>query len=251
MAEYSIEKVVLKSDVLNDNILNLPINSDKVALNSDLKIRFFPKKLWTIVNDPNYEDAISWSQCGQNIIINEQELMQRCLGEKNNIFKTYKLKSFIRQLHLYGFKKIAKNQYYNVNFRQGQPHLLVAVKRECKRIPKNGRAKIIKVEIARDVPWNGSGEIQPVRNECLTNPSIDDIPNLDGAEPMGVNGSYESIANSSNVLDSTTSFGEFSNENQFENMHNVCEQYYTNLTVTNNYVLTMCNNDLNQTIAYS
>lgn len=65
----------------------------------------FPQKLWNIVND-NSSDAINWSGNGTKILIDYQKLQADYLFTTNAIFKTRNVDSFIRQLNLYGFKKV-------------------------------------------------------------------------------------------------------------------------------------------------
>ncbi|XP_051165845.1 heat shock transcription factor, X-linked member 4-like [Leptopilina boulardi] len=65
----------------------------------------FPQKLWNIVND-NSSDAVKWSPNGKTILVNYQTLKTEYLFTTNSIFKTRNIDSFIRQLNLYGFKKV-------------------------------------------------------------------------------------------------------------------------------------------------
>ncbi|XP_043463554.1 heat shock factor protein 2-like [Leptopilina heterotoma] len=65
----------------------------------------FPQKLWNIVNN-NSSDAINWSENGTKILIDYQKLQTEYLFTTNEMFKTRNIDSFIRQLNLYGFKKV-------------------------------------------------------------------------------------------------------------------------------------------------
>lgn len=120
---------------MNDKKRELPENmsnpqADNKKDQPGSEVRFFPRKLWLLVENPEFNTAISWSNDGLTFQINPQNLVTTCLGKENRFFKTYKLKSFIRQLHLYGFKKIHKNQYQHPNFRRDQPKLLSLLRRE-------------------------------------------------------------------------------------------------------------------------
>lgn len=93
------------------------------------KKSIFPQKLWRMVNDQRFQSAIRWTEDGQSFLISESSLRIMCLGKENNIFYTQQPKSFVRQLHLYGFRKISKNQFMHTYFRKEQPQLLKFIKR--------------------------------------------------------------------------------------------------------------------------
>ncbi|XP_063289501.1 heat shock transcription factor, Y-linked-like [Pelobates fuscus] len=114
----------------------------------------FPRKLWQIV-ESEYFKSISWDEHGTSVVINEDlfkaEVLERKMPFK--IFETDSIKSFIRQLNLYGFVKVRHNIersaslaeflaeersatafhkmqfYHNPNFRRDEPHLLGRMKR--------------------------------------------------------------------------------------------------------------------------
>ncbi|NP_001412284.1 heat shock transcription factor, Y-linked isoform 2 [Pongo pygmaeus] len=112
------------------------------------------RKLWKIVESDQFK-SISWAENGTCIVINEELFKKEILGKKApyRIFQTDTIKSFLRQLNLYGFSKIQQNFqrsaslatflaeekessvlsklkfYYNPNFKRGYPQLLVRVKR--------------------------------------------------------------------------------------------------------------------------
>ncbi|NP_001412298.1 heat shock transcription factor, Y-linked-like [Gorilla gorilla gorilla] len=114
----------------------------------------FPRKLWKIVESDQFK-SISWDENGTCIVINEELFKKEILETKApyRIFQTDAIKSFVRQLNLYGFSKIQRNfqrsaflatflaedkessvlsklkLYYNPNFKRGYPQLLVRVKR--------------------------------------------------------------------------------------------------------------------------
>lgn len=95
----------------------------------------FPQKLWRMVNDQRLNMAIRWTEDGQSFLIQENELKIKCLGKENHLFYTRQPKSFVRQLHLYGFRKINKNQFSHSCFIREQPQLLEYIKRTYKPIP--------------------------------------------------------------------------------------------------------------------
>lgn len=67
----------------------------------------FPQKLWNITNQCK-TGAIGWSSSPSNdtIFINYESFQQEYLTGEGAFFKTTNIASFIRQLNLYGFKKL-------------------------------------------------------------------------------------------------------------------------------------------------
>ncbi|KAH9506684.1 hypothetical protein DERF_011403 [Dermatophagoides farinae] len=63
----------------------------------------FPIKLWNLASDKSFK-PIRWSKDGMSVIINEQRLEPN-LG---HYFRSKKFSSFLRQLHLYGFRKVTR-----------------------------------------------------------------------------------------------------------------------------------------------
>uniref|UniRef100_A0A668A8X5 HSF-type DNA-binding domain-containing protein n=1 Tax=Myripristis murdjan TaxID=586833 RepID=A0A668A8X5_9TELE len=120
----------------------------------------FHAKLWRLVNDPT-SSAIRWDGSGQGILI-EQKLFEKqflCPGqntqENNRVFRTTNFTSFIRQLNLYGFRKVVatfndsnnlkcacspatQHHFHNPNFKRNRPELLV----NLKRLTSSNKAKL-------------------------------------------------------------------------------------------------------------
>ncbi|EEC09792.1 heat shock factor protein-like [Ixodes scapularis] len=71
----------------------------------------FPKKLWRIVNECR-SGAIAWSSDGTAVVIDYPKFQSDYLDNRLDIFKTNNITSFIRQLNLYGFRKVSP--YYKV-----------------------------------------------------------------------------------------------------------------------------------------
>ncbi|XP_044885827.1 heat shock transcription factor, Y-linked-like [Mauremys mutica] len=108
----------------------------------------FPKKLWKIVESDEFK-SIGWNDHGDCVIIDELCFQREILDRRGilRIFDTDSMKSFIRQLNLYGFSKIRKNitlphfqaeknrtrtrilLYHNPYFRRGCPFLIQRMKR--------------------------------------------------------------------------------------------------------------------------
>ncbi|XP_047462500.1 heat shock factor protein 5 [Mugil cephalus] len=107
----------------------------------------FPAKLWRLVNNPAYK-AISWDDSGEIIAINQhlfetQILSPRAISSDNvDSFKTTNFSSFVRQLNLYGFRKVDApvdaqpswysgtiHYFYNSNFQRNRPELVANLRR--------------------------------------------------------------------------------------------------------------------------
>jgi len=109
------------------------VNQDNSrASKNESKKSIFPQKLWRMVNDQQFESAVRWTKDGTSFLVFENPLRNMCLGKENHIFFTKQPKSFVRQLHLYGFRKINKNQFMHQYFQRDQPELIKHIKRTYK-----------------------------------------------------------------------------------------------------------------------
>lgn len=101
----------------------------------------FPGKLWRMVNSCK-SGAVSWGQGGRTVIIHQTKFQEEFLQEGNGLFKTANIGSFIRQLNLYGFRKLNVLRYAESGaelreihefqsdfFVQGRPELLSRLRR--------------------------------------------------------------------------------------------------------------------------
>uniref|UniRef100_A0A8D2FSK3 Heat shock factor protein 5 n=1 Tax=Theropithecus gelada TaxID=9565 RepID=A0A8D2FSK3_THEGE len=118
---------------MEEALLSTPINPNN-----------FPAKLWRLVNSPRYR-SIRWDGRGEGLLI-DQPLFEP------ELFKTTNFTSFIRQLNLYGFRKVVLggpgaagpgpgpggggpagdgplHHFHSPHFRRDQPQLLVHLKR--------------------------------------------------------------------------------------------------------------------------
>lgn len=95
----------------------------------------FILKLWKMINDPQC-DYLMWSDNGQSFIITDPPKFAQ---ELSKYFKHNNLSSFIRQLNMYGFRKVATIEnitanedlhFYHPDFVRGQPERLEAIKRK-------------------------------------------------------------------------------------------------------------------------
>ncbi|KAI4873146.1 hypothetical protein NFI96_024117 [Prochilodus magdalenae] len=118
----------------------------------------FPQKLWYIVESEAHR-SIRWHKWGTCVVIDTELFGPEILSPQGDmkIFESSVMKSFKRQLNLYGFRKIRAlegetsfpNQtesdsrnlvFYNGYFRQGHPELLVHVTRRMQVKTKQLRA---------------------------------------------------------------------------------------------------------------
>lgn len=99
-----------------------------------MKPNIFPMKLWQLVNDSEIT-AIIWNVHGDGIVVKQNLIRSQVLSLK--IFKATAFTSFVRQLHMYGFRKSQIwtrdrpniHEYFHPKFKKGQLDLLPLVKR--------------------------------------------------------------------------------------------------------------------------
>lgn len=90
----------------------------------------FVQKLKDLVDDPQV-DSVVWSKDGASFVIHEPKRLSVQLPK---YFKSSKLKSFVRQLHFYGFKKSGGSRYedwvYNHKYFQSHGRLIHRLRRK-------------------------------------------------------------------------------------------------------------------------
>ncbi|KAG8958850.1 stress-responsive transcription factor hsf1 [Tulasnella sp. 419] len=106
------------------------------------QIPAFLNKLYSMVNDPDTDELIHWSDSGDSFFVPNHERFGRELLPK--FFKHGNFSSFVRQLNMYGFHKVPHLQqgvlqnetdtelwqFVNPHFQRGQPDLLVLIQRK-------------------------------------------------------------------------------------------------------------------------
>ncbi|KFQ90580.1 Heat shock transcription factor, Y-linked, partial [Nipponia nippon] len=70
----------------------------------------FPQKLWRMVESDQFR-SIWWSEGGKCVAINEELFKEEVLGRGGplRVFATQSMKSFLRQMNLYGFTKTQRD----------------------------------------------------------------------------------------------------------------------------------------------
>lgn len=99
-------------------------------------LKAFPQKLWYLIN-LNNETSIQWTESGESILIDSLEFSIKFIKTENIFFKYSNYNSFVRQLNLYGFKKLSKRikfdniqEYKHKYFIRDREDLLEQVKRK-------------------------------------------------------------------------------------------------------------------------
>lgn len=88
----------------------LALSDDNSVEDNDFLSLTFPKKLWKIVESDQFK-SLWWDDDGNCVVIDEELFKKEVLERKGplRIFETDCMKSFIRQLNLYGFSKMRQS----------------------------------------------------------------------------------------------------------------------------------------------
>lgn len=121
----------------------------------------FLVKLWKLVEDEKCNDLISWSTNGQSFIIHNQTQFAKELLPL--YFKHNNMASFVRQLNMYGFRKVASIdqgslrseregiEFFHNFFVRGQESLLEFIKRKVPTGRNGGEDGQIRSEVMKEL----------------------------------------------------------------------------------------------------
>lgn len=121
------------------NICELHIKMYATALPTSSPLKF-PQKLWKIANECQ-TDAICWSADGKSILVRYSLFRKEFMSSQSDFFKTDNIASFVRQLNLYGFRKVTTHkqtykshsdvhEFSNKFFQRRRPDLLERIARK-------------------------------------------------------------------------------------------------------------------------
>ncbi|KAM7384950.1 hypothetical protein PAMA_012032 [Pampus argenteus] len=115
------------------------------AVLSGSNVPAFLTKLWTLVEDPDTDPLICWSPSGTSFHVFDQGRFSKEVLPK--FFKHNNMASFIRQLNMYGFRKVVHieqgglvkperddTEFQHPFFTRGQEHLLENIKRKVTNV---------------------------------------------------------------------------------------------------------------------
>lgn len=125
--------------------MELPGAGGGAAVLSGANVPAFLTKLWTLVEDPDTDPLICWSPSGTSFHVFDQGRFSKEVLPK--FFKHNNMASFIRQLNMYGFRKVVHieqgglvkperddTEFQHPFFIKGQEHLLENIKRKVTNV---------------------------------------------------------------------------------------------------------------------
>ncbi|XP_074058800.1 heat shock factor protein 4 isoform X3 [Macrotis lagotis] len=148
----------------------------------------FLTKLWTLVGDPETNHLICWSPNGTSFHVRDQGRFAKEVLPK--YFKHNNMASFVRQLNMYGFRKVVSieqgglvkpdrddTEFQHLCFLRGHEHLLEHIKRkvsvlrsEESRLRQEDLSRLLcEVQLLRGQQDSAEGQLQDLRqqNEVL------------------------------------------------------------------------------------
>ncbi|XP_061773406.1 heat shock factor protein 4 [Nerophis ophidion] len=119
----------------------------------------FLTKLWTLVEDPDTNHLICWSATGTSFHVFDQGRFAKEVLPK--YFKHNNMASFVRQLNMYGFRKVVNieqsglvkperddTEFQHLYFLQGHEHMLEHIKRKVSLV-KSEETKVRQEDLSK------------------------------------------------------------------------------------------------------
>ncbi|XP_008309351.1 heat shock factor protein 4 [Cynoglossus semilaevis] len=119
----------------------------------------FLTKLWTLVEDPDTNHLICWSSTGTSFHVFDQGRFAKEVLPK--YFKHNNMASFVRQLNMYGFRKVVNieqsglvkperddTEFQHLYFLQGHEHMLEHIKRKVSMV-KSEETKVRQEDLSK------------------------------------------------------------------------------------------------------
>jgi len=124
----------------------MPVMEIIMPQQSSGNVPAFLAKLWKMVDNPETDTLITWTEEGSSFVIKNQNLFSRELLPY--YYKHSNLSSFVRQLNMYGFHKVLsadsgglkgereEMEFAHPYFLRSQEHLLCEIKRKVSMVSK-------------------------------------------------------------------------------------------------------------------
>ncbi|ESO96901.1 hypothetical protein LOTGIDRAFT_214431 [Lottia gigantea] len=131
-------------------------NQENTISNSG-NVPAFLLKLWTLVEDPTCNDLICWDSSGKSFHVTDQTRFAKEVLP--HYFKHNNISSFIRQLNMYGFRKVGAVEqgalkiekddveFHHSYFQRGEQKLLENIKRRTSN-PKSDSMKYLHDDVS-------------------------------------------------------------------------------------------------------
>ena len=137
----------------------------------------FLNKLWTLVEDPKYKDIIAWDVSGYSFHVYDQTRFAREILPR--FFKHNNMASFIRQLNMYGFRKVnnvvehgsAKDvsgddiEFHHPYFMRGKEQFLEFIKRKVSTATAGNNTNTVQQQQQQQAPATLIVQQQPQQQQ--------------------------------------------------------------------------------------
>ncbi|KTF73262.1 hypothetical protein cypCar_00027699 [Cyprinus carpio] len=188
----------------------------------------FLTKLWTLVEDPETNHLICWSTPGTSFHVFDQGRFAKEVLPK--YFKHNNMASFVRQLNMYGFRKVVNieqsglvkperddTEFQHLYFLQGHEHLLEHIKRKVSivkseetKVRQEDLSKLLyEVQVLRGQQENMEMQMQDMKHPLM----LDDGCSIPPASKFSHSHSTESLQESFYIQSPSTESASCSTSN--------------------------------------